>query len=169
MASSTRHLNSLNRPSNENEEGWSNGKLEYIPPDHFLTDRWQAACLESGRSEADLDIEGDPADQATTGIDEDEDAAQNEQLVQNCYLSEMEPDQTDAVAIDIDIDCDKSTGGHEGKMPPPKEDDAAAQTSITRKDMTQKQGVHTSGESLLDRGPSRDIAGEICLMSCRVD
>lgn len=117
-----------------------------------FTDRWQAACSESGRSEADLDIEGHPADQAMTGTDEDDVAAQNQHLVQNCYLSEVEPDQTDAAAVDMDMDCDKSTEGHKEKRPVPEEDGAPSERGRSRKYMNQKQAVLTSGEALLDGG-----------------
>jgi hypothetical protein len=100
-----------------------------------FTDPWQAACSDSdsGRSEADLDIEGHPADQERAGLYEDDNAAHNQHLVQNCHLSELEsePDQTDALAVDIDIDCDKSTGAHEAKELTSDEGDGSAETSTT--------------------------------------
>jgi hypothetical protein len=98
-----------------------------------FTDPWQAACSDSGRSEADLDIEVHPTDQERAGLYEDVDAAHNQHLVQNCHLSELEsePDQTDALAVDIDIDCDKSTGAHEAKELSPDEGDGSAETSTT--------------------------------------
>ncbi|KAK5308227.1 hypothetical protein LTR99_001202 [Exophiala xenobiotica] len=136
MASATHDPNSLERPNNENQERWSN------------------ACSDSGRSEADLNIEGHPADQERAGLYEDDNAAHNQHLVQNFHLSESksQPDHTDTVAVDIDIDCDKSTGAHEAKEPTPDEGDGSAETSTARKDMNQKQVVLTSGELLLDKG-----------------